>query len=391
MRTWRRTLLTESALSLISAGDVINYSHACLKTCVTALRSGDPALLATGYAAIGYNYGVSSLWWPSNIMLRRAQRFASQSGDRDTSPTIANVAGHAALSLYMQGRSDESIAQIGDAISSLKRFGDPSLLGVLQHHLRHAFMAIGDSQQELEVAREERELADKMSGWELKCWANYGLASALSRMGRITEALQHAEQSTESARGRKRFVTESIALHHYAFVALQASDYDLAAELSEQSVRIIRKQMLLFEFTVYAFPRLIEGLLGPNWTTSPDRDRSRKAAKCSKWSRLAGWRFPNVRPIAQRVEGRRHASRGQTERARKYFERAIETGNRYHCRYEAARAMIDLAAISPDRAESLRDDASKILRELKATIPAAEAWQLGEDPSPDLVAEANPN
>ncbi len=48
--------------------------------------------------------------------------------------------------------------------------------------------------------------------------------------------------------------------------------------------------------------------------------------------------------------------------------------------------MLDLAAIDEERREELRAEAVSMLKQIRAVIPRAEMWQLGNDPDPTCVA-----
>ncbi|MCP4513593.1 MAG: hypothetical protein GY826_45155, partial [Fuerstiella sp.] len=66
--------------------------------------------------------------------------------------------------------------------------------------------------------------------------------------------------------------------------------------------------------------------------------------------------------------------------------KSIESAGKLGAKYDQARAMLDLAAIDEERREELRAEAVSMLKQIRAVIPRAEMWQLGNDPDPTCVA-----
>ena len=71
---------------------------------------------------------------------------------------------------------------------------------------------------------------------------------------------------------------------------------------------------------------LVESLLGPLWVDrlkGLDRSVARKTGREARFARFIGWRFPKYGPHALRVSGRAAYALGKTQKAARYFERAI--------------------------------------------------------------------
>ena len=367
------------SLVMTAEGDVLRYSHCCIKFAFTAIRSGSAEQIALGSCALSYNHALTSFGFASKWMLKRAARFADRCTDR-SSLTVVQTQGHAGISLYLLGQLDEAERRLLASLQILDRVGDSFLRMVFHHHLRHVYAARGDSQKEMAAAEVEFSISEAVSDFETMCWAEYGLADACARMGKTAEAIEHAERSLAVIDGRGRYVSEAIALNHYGFVLLQASEYSRAREVLERSRQIIEKKFLYLEYLVSTYPRLAESALGPNWQSPPAADALRLAKRSCRMGTFFGWRFPNVRPLALRARGRLHAAMGHPSKARSCFEQSIKHARRLGAEYEVARALLDLAVVSEDRGADLRREANSILDRLQATIPHAEAWQLGAEP-----------
>jgi tetratricopeptide (TPR) repeat protein len=225
-----------------------------------------------------------------------------------------------------------------------------------------------------------------VSDFETMCWADYGLADGKARMGKTSEAIEHAEKALSAIDGRGRLISEAIALNHYGFVLLQSSDYSGALEMLEKSRRIIEKRFLFFEYMVHTYPRIAESVLGPDWQTPPENRELRRAKGACRMASLFGWRFLNVRPSALRARGRLLTALGRPAKARKSFDRSIKCARKTGAEYELARALLDLAVVSDDRAAAARSEAISILRRIGAVIPYAEKWQLGTDADESCIA-----
>ena len=153
-----------------------------------------------------------------------------------------------------------------------------------------------------------------------------------------------------------------------------------------ESERIIVKNFLYMDYPLRTYPMLIEALVGPDWVYPSQNDSVRRARRLSTRTRLFGWQFPNLRPYAQRAHGRLLCTTGRRRRAIRCFEKSIRSARRLGAEYDEARALLDLAAVDKKRRDRLRTEAVTILKRLKAVIPRAEKWQLGDDPDPSCIA-----
>ena len=93
-----------------------------------------------------------------------------------------------------------------------------------------------------------------------------------------------------------------------------------------------------------------------------------------------------MRPHTLRIQGRLLCASGRVRKAVPYFEKSIESARQLGAEYDLARSLLDLACVTDKRSDALRCEAIVILKRLKAVIPHAENWQLGEDADPSCVA-----
>ncbi len=102
-------------------------------------------------------------------------------------------------------------------------------------------------------------------------------------------------------------VVTPTALQTYGFVHLQSGDYEAACDVLEESCKNIRHDWSFIEYTVRAYPLLVESLLGPRWhdcSAEHDEKIVRRSWRISRFAKFCAWRFPNYMPHALRVRGR---------------------------------------------------------------------------------------
>jgi hypothetical protein len=68
------------------------------------------------------------------------------------------------------------------------------------------------------------------------------------------------------------------------------------------------------------------------------------------------------------------------------FEKSIDSARKLGAEYDLARSLLDLAAVTDNGGDALRDEAAALLRRLNAVIPHAERWQLGKSPDESCIA-----
>ena len=255
------------------------------------------------------------------------------------------------------------------------------------HILRHLYAVRGHTDLEIAEALVEQEISEANADPLTVSWAEYGLANAKARRGDLSEAHEHmAEALVAIEHLPTHRLTRAILPNHHAFVLLQSSDYVGAANVLNESDRITRKHFIYLDFTLRTYPMLIEALVGPEWLNLSKNDSIRRAKRLSLRTRFFGWRYPNLQPHVQRAYGRLMWTTGQRRKAIRCFEKSIKSARQLGAEYDEARALLDLAAVDDDRRDSWRAEAISLLRRLKAVIPRAEAWQLGDDPDQSCIA-----
>jgi tetratricopeptide (TPR) repeat protein len=365
-------------------GDMLRYTHGTARQVFTANRSRQFDVIALGYSKFSFNYAAFSLPLLSKWFLNGAWNAAQQSGD---SFTHALVEAHAGLSYYNLGRLTDSRNALESALETMERQGDSWFRMTCHNHLCHVYAVLGHSEQEIVEASIEQQIGDATQDPLTICWAQNGLADANARMGQLPEAHNHMQKAHIALKNLDAYEpSRAILLNHQGFLLLQSSDYSRAIQVLDESTKLIAKRFFYMEYMLRTYPLLVESLLGPNWLTVNDSAKVRRARSLSLRTRFFGWRFPNLRPHAQRVHGRLLCATGRRGKAMRYFEKSIQSARKLGAEYDEARAMLDLAAVDDRRRDELRIEAVTILKRLKAVIPRAEMWQLGEDPNQSCIA-----
>lgn len=363
--------------------DVIHYIESSARLTKIALRSGDPVQIVTGFAKLSYNNAVGSMKLAADWYLKLARQYRRKSDD-DFAQTSMDV--FQCYNLYLYGQLDDAEKLIIDVLPKMAREGESFHRMCLIHTLRHLYGVRGHSEQELEQAEIERRVGESISEPDTIAWAHYGFADAYARMGRLKEARQHMSTSLAAIEGLDRPLSRSIAFNHAGFVYLQSSDYGQAFNLLEESRRVLESEFMYFEYQVGTYSRIIESALGPDWTGPIPTSNVKRARRFAIKARFFGWRFPTLRPHAQRALGRLMWAIGRKRKARAHFENSIASARSIGAEYDLARSLLDLSSIDDKRHEELRADAVSILRRIKGVVPYAERWQLGVDLDSDCFA-----
>lgn len=383
------TLFHQIAHASLMAADLPRYTHACLRQTAAALRSGQPEAVSLAFSKIGFNYATFSLEKVAQWFLQRAIRVSKREAGVSTQ---ALVDGHVGMSQYLLGEPRKGEVTLQKAVTVMDRQGDTWLRMAFHHTLRHLYATLGHSEKEMQEAQIEKQIGEATADSETLCWAQYGIANAKARSGRIHEARDHMRLSLAHAQaGEKSRFSRPILLHHQAFLRVQSSDYQGAIAALNESRRLIAKKFLYVEYTLRTYPMLIEALLGPNWNDRVGPGAIRRARRLARSTRLIGGWFPNLRPHAGRVIGRCYAARGHHRTSARYFRKSIEDARNLGAEYDLARALLDLAVVDPANRHRLRDEAVAILEKLQAVIPYAEKWQLGRNLNASCVAPSVPH
>ncbi|MBP88425.1 MAG: hypothetical protein CMJ64_17210 [Planctomycetaceae bacterium] len=303
---------------------------------------------------------------------RKALVYAKQAGNAEAE---AIAKGHVGCAHYFGGRLRESERLLREAVAVLDRRGDSWERMYFYHNLRHLYSIVGDAGREIESARVEMQIGEAVNDPEGTCWGAYGIANALARSGRHDEAHQYMQRALGILSGRTNIVVAPTALQTYGFVHLQSGDYEAAREVLEDSCKNILHDWAFIEYTVRAYPLLVESLLGPRWhdpSTQPDEKTIQRSWKMSRQARFWAWRSSNYMSHALRVRGRAAWAIGKRKKAAECFSRAIKVGENRGARFDIARACIDLSKLDVDGRGDYERRGRELLDEIGAVLPACE-------------------
>ena len=169
----------------------------------------------------------------------------------------------------------------------------------------------------------------------------------------------------------------ALALQEQAFAKIQASDYAEAVSSLEDAQRLLWQNKTYFEIHMYVYPRMAEARLGPFWANATKKPAGREfkvAARAAKKARWVGRFFPNCHPHALRILGRVAFAKGNTRKARRFFDKSIQAATKLGARYDLARAQLDSSLAFPEL-EERRQQGEALLEELGAVIPDVEREQ----------------
>ena len=362
-----------STLELLWAQrNVLYCGHAHGRHLVCAAQIGMPSFLTHASARQALIYGIFSI----NGLALRAGRHALAYAQQADDPVAAAIAkGHVGCAHYFGARLIEAERLLREAVAVLDRRGDSWERLYFYHNLRHLYSITGDAEREIECARVEMQIGEAVDDPEGKCWGAYGAANALARSGRHEEAHRYMERALGILAGRVNIVVVPTALQTYGFVHLQNGDYESARETLEESCKNIRHDWAFIEYTIRAYPLLVESLLGPRWhdpSAHHDEKLVRRSWRISRVAKFWAWRFPNYMPHALRVRGRAAWSIGRRKKAIVCFRRAIAVGENIGAQYDIARACIDLSKLDIDGQEGYKLRGRQLLDELGAVLPISE-------------------
>lgn len=362
-----------STLELLWAQrNVLHCGQAHGRHLILADQIGEPSCLIHASARQALIFGIFSV----NGLALRAGRFAlasaQQMGDAEAE---AIAKGHVGCAHYFGARLQDAERLLREAVAVLDRRGDSWERMYFYHNLRHLYSITGDAEREIECACVEMQIGEAVNDPEGTCWGAYGVANALARSGKHEEAHQYMQRALGILSGRINIVVTPTALQTYGFVHLQSGDYEAACDVLEESCKNIRHDWSFIEYTVRAYPLLVESLLGPRWhdcSAEHDEKIVRRSWRISRFAKFCAWRFPNYMPHALRVRGRAAWLLGKRKRAIACFHRAITVGENIGARFDVARACIDLSKLDIEGREQYERRGLALLDELGAVLPVGE-------------------
>lgn len=346
------------------------------RAAVISRCTNDMQIRSEAFSAFGGMIAFAGLRWIGRPIVQRASSCASQ---------IPESGGSGLFNLnlfdfyYVNGDPTVAEQYAYRAVEQLSRSGHHQVTHV-HHFLWHMWSVRGDCVRLRHHASEEKRLAEKSDEKVPIAWGMYGLAEGLARAGEFQRGLDLADQA-EAALIELGSWTVTIARTQKARVQLQAGQYAAAQATSRQAIREYARLRFL-EVTAACVALHVEACLTTAWAADPRRisRRSRRRATFYSWvSLVIGWLFPNTLPHAYRVTARLAAAKGNGNRSRKYFGKAIAAAEKIHADYERARALLDRSILQLPGAEEDRESGLALLESLGCVLPEAEAEVLGID------------
>lgn len=372
---------------LLLEKDMLAFLVCGSKACRISVRQGTAESLMAGYEWAAGFFAVAGL--PiARIYHRRAELVENAANDTQVSEQrLFYNFGYA----YWIGDLIPAGEILERSWHIVQRFGEHNEANYRPHMRRHVATFIHSTSVELKWANTTLEHAKELGGEQQICWGTYDVGVAQARRGNLAEATEKMQEALELLSNERHFMTESIRGASLAFICLQCSQYDRATELADEAWRNAVKHLILLDVAAYSLPVLMESLAGPRWIDGIAADKCRRLRRLGWWAKGLFRMLPNQQPHLLRMLGRYQAGRGRHRKALIQFKRSVDNARARGMSYAEARALLDLAAISPHDADALRRQAVQLLMEAEAVLPFAERWLLGKQDHPDVVAPPPPD
>ena len=282
----------------------------------------------------------------------------------------ATVAKDLGATHFFDGNFDQAAKYLNDCTGYFDKARDWQY-SLCIHWWRHLYSAIGDSDQIVKYSELEIESGKRTKDKVAESWGKYGLADGLGRQGNTKRALELAREACDYL---EDFGTSyTVAYAELGRAQLQASKYSEAVESLTHNLHEIRKGLVYMEITMVTLPLLVEALLADQWISAKvDKDKLKRAKKNAWWAGRIVTPFITHRPLCNRVFGRLAQANGKTEKAIKYFEKAIQIAEKTGAKYDLARSLIDKSRIAQSESAQLREQGLQILDSLGCVLPVAE-------------------
>ena len=334
-----------------------------------AERIGEKRYLALAQARAAMFLGLFSLHGASNHVAERARATVMEVDDP---VTRALVNGHVGSAYYFGGRLVEAEHLLLAAVNDLDAEEHYWYKLYFWHNLDHTYSVRGDNARQLDAGREQKRLGKQRRDPEGECWGESAMAISLARQGDHDAARCHLARARALIANRNNIVVIPAVLKTHGLLLVQAGEYAQARRVLADSVRAMRRHWTWSDYTVKAYPLMVEAILGPRWFAGSGAVVSADAASALRWGRCAArWsrRSPNHRPHALRAQGRAAFASGHKEAARNFFCKAVDAAADLGAQYELALAHIDRSAAFPDE---LGEDAAKgrqLLQDVGSAVP----------------------
>lgn len=351
--------------------NIVRCLHATGRQFATARATGDPVYLLQGFARQALLLSIQSFQHFAKQAAKSAMKHAAGTNDVELQ---AIAKGHVGCVHYFAGRLDEAEKCLLEAVSVLERRGDSWFRLFFSHNLRHVYSTRADHRNEVAFARLEMQIGETVHDKEAACWGAYGMAEAMARVGRLEEARNYIQRALGMIEMSANIIVRPTALQIYGFVLLQSGEYQAARQVLDEARHMIESNIAFVDYSMRTYPLLVEAVLGNQWhvANAVSKGDADYAWRMSRLARFWGWRFPNYGPHAMRASGRAAFSRGKTAKAQHFFRLAIGAADKLGSPFDKARAMVDLAKVSPSEQVAFEQDARAILLEIGATLPPGE-------------------
>nr|MBC8356324.1 protein kinase [Planctomycetota bacterium] len=378
-----KQLVTDSSGQDLLDKDILATLDTILRQSVCAMQTGDPTLIAIGYAQAATIWTLLGIPWCGGVALRRSRRANLDQVDLESRGYHLYYQG---LASYWEGDLERAGETFSRAASLLRRCHSLVNLQVCLHMHRHVLAYIGSASSELDMAKAVLRVATETGNAQGLCWGSYDVASALARKGELPAAFRHMQQANSTLTAERYYMTEAIRASTDAYVRLQSSDYTTANQLARFAWKLVVRKLISIDVAMLCLPILIESISGPQWL-SPLSIQDRRTLRRLLRMRLAVYTTQtNLRPHLLRVTGRAYSALGNKRKAIPQFQKAVRIARRKGMDYQRARGLLDLAALKKDGREDNRAEAIELLKKMESVIPYAESWLLGDQYDESVVA-----
>ena len=242
-------------------------------------------------------------------------------------------------------RWDEADAHLGRAIEMATDVGDLRLWTECHAQIGAVAHYSGRYERGLRAYADTQRLSRRSGNPQTECWALYGQADLLLRLGSMGEALPLYEEAVRKL-DADTMPMESIAVFGMSALArLRAGDERGARDAADRALGYIARGAPVAYSTQQGMAATAEvflTLLEAHTDAAPRRDLMKGAAlACRRLTQFART-FPLGGPHARLWSGLLAWQRGRRRRALRSWQRAIETAERRRTPYERGRAHFEI-------------------------------------------------
>lgn len=366
---------------------VIQYLNALLSMAAAGIRTGRADRISRGLTHLASHMGQTAFPAVAKHLLNRSLKMTQHlpATEMDIEARGFNIASAAIVHANCRAvvRAD---AQFREAHPLLKHGGAHFSVQMAAHLHRHLLAVSGSSAAELEIAQEVLHYAEQTGDRRFQFYGHYDIASALGRAGDIEAAKREIAQARACLGEDRLLVSEAIFLATHGYVLLQASEYEAAQHVLEESWQLTKRRKLFMDHVIRAVPWLIESIVGPDWLNRPPLHNVKQLRQLCRIASVMYWFYPNTQSLIQRTRGRAFWLLGKRRKAIRCLASAVKCAERVPADYDLAKSLLDLAAVKEEGRDEMRRQAIALLKKQESVIPHAEQWLLGDQFDPACVA-----